>query len=331
MKKFMIFGVLLVLTACRTTHSNQTGSSNETSSSNFTEGYHASNEVISPYEISRNPYKFKGRSGIIDTLRIHYSLGSWGDFEAHSAWNLHCLRFEKMIDEHTAIYSLLAVGGLNGSEVITDGEIAVILPDNDPPKLNRSWQVFVEGTMQAVNGLGNIITLTAVRFEGYSPSSLAEPTRKSSADSYQTPKGPKPATGTPPNSYENPNEIGREVVEHIKRLSDRSAQRNTEQSSNPGEATTGQPSAKGSGNVPSRPSLTKGMISAVHKGQSSTVVQTILGPPVSVTLGAKHIYFYPNLKVVFVDGKVSEIIRSDPPHHDLHNDGTPTVQGTFPY
>jgi hypothetical protein len=97
------------------------------------------------------------------------------------------------------------------------------------------------------------------------------------------------------------------------------------------ETTTGQTSAKGSENVPYVRPPTKGMISAVHKGQSSTVVQTILGPPVSVTLGAKHIYSYPNLKVVFVDGKVSEIIRSGPPHHDLHNEGTPTVQSTFAY
>ncbi|MDR3575468.1 MAG: hypothetical protein P4L50_16530 [Anaerolineaceae bacterium] len=99
----------------------------------------------------------------------------------------------------------------------------------------------------------------------------------------------------------------------------------------PNETNTGQTSAKESENAPYVRPLTEEIISAVHKGQSSTVVQTILGPPVSVTLGAKHIYFYPNLKVVFVDGKVSEIIRSDPPHHDLHNDGTPTVQGTFPY
>jgi len=45
----------------------------------------------------------------------------------------------------------------------------------------------------------------------------------------------------------------------------------------------------------------------VTKDQTSTEVLAILGPPASVTMGAKSVYTYPNLKVVFVDGKVSEI------------------------
>jgi hypothetical protein len=45
----------------------------------------------------------------------------------------------------------------------------------------------------------------------------------------------------------------------------------------------------------------------VTRGQTSTEVLAILGPPASVTMGAKSVYTYPNLKVVFVDGKVSEI------------------------
>ena len=45
----------------------------------------------------------------------------------------------------------------------------------------------------------------------------------------------------------------------------------------------------------------------VAEGQTPDQVIAILGPPVSVTLGAKHVYSYSHLKVVFVDGKVSEI------------------------
>jgi cell division septation protein DedD len=47
--------------------------------------------------------------------------------------------------------------------------------------------------------------------------------------------------------------------------------------------------------------------SMVTKGQTSAEVLAILGTPDSVTMGAKSVYSYPHLKVVFVDGKVSEI------------------------
>ena len=46
---------------------------------------------------------------------------------------------------------------------------------------------------------------------------------------------------------------------------------------------------------------------AISIGQTPTQVEAILGQPTSVTTGAKHFYTYPNLTVVFVDGKVSEI------------------------
>lgn len=45
----------------------------------------------------------------------------------------------------------------------------------------------------------------------------------------------------------------------------------------------------------------------VTKGQTSEEVLAILGPPISVTVGAKRVYSYSHLTVVFVDGKVSEI------------------------
>jgi hypothetical protein len=42
-------------------------------------------------------------------------------------------------------------------------------------------------------------------------------------------------------------------------------------------------------------------------GQTPDEVLAILGPPASVTMGAKSVYSYPHVKVVFADGKVSEI------------------------
>lgn len=48
-------------------------------------------------------------------------------------------------------------------------------------------------------------------------------------------------------------------------------------------------------------------VATVSKGQTPEQVIAILGPPSSVTTGAKRIYNYPHLSVVFADGKVSEI------------------------
>lgn len=46
----------------------------------------------------------------------------------------------------------------------------------------------------------------------------------------------------------------------------------------------------------------------VAKGQSPDQVIAILGQPTSIAdLGPKLIYYYPNLKIVFVNGKVSEV------------------------
>lgn len=47
-------------------------------------------------------------------------------------------------------------------------------------------------------------------------------------------------------------------------------------------------------------------------GQTRAEVEAILGPPISVTTGAQHIYTYPHLTITFVDDKVSEIHRDQP-------------------
>lgn len=46
---------------------------------------------------------------------------------------------------------------------------------------------------------------------------------------------------------------------------------------------------------------------AVAQGQTPDQVLAILGPPISITTGAKHVYTYPQVMIVFTDGKVSEI------------------------
>jgi hypothetical protein len=46
---------------------------------------------------------------------------------------------------------------------------------------------------------------------------------------------------------------------------------------------------------------------AISFGKTTTEVEAILGPPISITTGAKHIYTYQHMTIVFTDGKVSEI------------------------
>jgi hypothetical protein len=48
---------------------------------------------------------------------------------------------------------------------------------------------------------------------------------------------------------------------------------------------------------------------SVSVGQTETEVEAILGPPTSITTGAQHVYNYPHIAVVFIDGTVSEIRR----------------------
>lgn len=54
---------------------------------------------------------------------------------------------------------------------------------------------------------------------------------------------------------------------------------------------------------------TQGQSNKIPAGAPPDEVAAILGPPISVTTGAKHVFHYPHLDVIFVDGKVSEIQR----------------------
>lgn len=124
--------------------------------------YHESNDAIDPYELVKNPYKFKGHSGILDTLDTPVLMDN-GARMTSVAYPGGCLQFKKMLDEHTAIFEMMVY-----QEVLMPaGEIAVILPDSNPPNSLQKWRVLIDGPYEAVNGLGNQITLTAVRFEGY--------------------------------------------------------------------------------------------------------------------------------------------------------------------
>jgi len=143
--------------------------------------YHESDQLLSPYDISKNPYKFKDQSGILDTIHVPLVYNN-GVQMGSVPYPGGALRFNKMIDERTAIYEVM----VGHEDVEPDGEIAVILTNSDQPSSLRPWRVFVEGPMEAVNGFGAAIQVTAIRFEGYYTVPPPEPA--------QAPQGPSPAS-----------------------------------------------------------------------------------------------------------------------------------------
>lgn len=74
------------------------------------------------------------------------------------------------------------------------------------------------------------------------------------------------------------------------------------------EAVIGQALSAGDAAPPAENAKPDPHPSGVAKGQSTDQVVAILGPPRSIAdLGAKLIYYYPSCRIVFVNGKVSEI------------------------
>jgi hypothetical protein len=124
--------------------------------------YHESDEVLYPYDLSKNPYQWKGHSGILDTLHVPMVMEN-GTRMGQVSYPGGCLKFSKMLDEHTAIYDVL----VGNQSVLPEGVLAVIVPNSEPPNSARPWRVLVEGPIDAVNGLGQTITLTSIRFESY--------------------------------------------------------------------------------------------------------------------------------------------------------------------
>lgn len=127
--------------------------------------YQPSDQVFTPFELSRNTYKYKGQSGILDTRTVY-----WGNDEylGGQKWGTPPtggLRLERMIDEHTAIYEILTLQ--RGVGPAPEGEIAVFLPDSNPPDPLRFWRVLVEGVLKGTNSMGATVQVPAVRFEGY--------------------------------------------------------------------------------------------------------------------------------------------------------------------
>lgn len=168
-----------------------------------------STNVLDPNDLVKNPYKLKGRSGILDTVQtpIIAENGARMGFVPYPGG---CMKFSKMLDEHTAVYEVMA---LEDGTIQSEGELAVILKDSNEPASAQPWRVFVDGPMDAVNGLGQTIAVTAVRFEGYyiPPPKPAEaspaPVTTNPDDSTQPPENStpqdQPAPAPPPQPQPN--------------------------------------------------------------------------------------------------------------------------------
>lgn len=141
---------------------HSTGLSAEVMSSQRSANCERPTEVVSPYDLSKNPYRWRGHCDILDTTHVPMVVGN-GLRMGYVSYPGGALSFNKMLDEGTAVYEVMAAG----EEVEPQGEIAVGVTDSNPPDSGRPWRVFVEGPMDAVNGLGTTITLTKVRFDGY--------------------------------------------------------------------------------------------------------------------------------------------------------------------
>lgn len=145
--------------------------------------FQPTHEVLAPVQLSKNAFKWKGQSIILDTIRMPVIMGN-GALMGYLPYPGGNLRFEKMLDEHTATFEVLAS---DGEDVVSQGEIAVITADSNPPDSSKPWQVVVAAPMSGENGMGGPVTISAVRFAGY-----YVPPAKTSEDESTT----KPAAGT---------------------------------------------------------------------------------------------------------------------------------------
>ena len=119
--------------------------------------------------LSKNPFKYKGRSGVLDTSKLPI-LTPDGTLMGYTTLAPYgSLKLDKMLDEHTAIYNIV------NASLEPDGQIAVKLPNSDAPDSGRLWKISVEGQLEGTNAYGASITVSSVRFEGYYSLDLSKP------------------------------------------------------------------------------------------------------------------------------------------------------------
>jgi hypothetical protein len=122
-----------------------------------------SNDVFDPNGLVKNPYQFKGHSGILNTNGTPVLMPNGSPLRG-TLIPFACMKFERMLDEHTAVYEVQAY---EDGVLMPQGELAVSVRDSVAPDPSRRWRILVEGPMEGWNGFGAKITVTAIRFDGY--------------------------------------------------------------------------------------------------------------------------------------------------------------------
>lgn len=159
--------------------------------------------TIHPYELIKNPFLKKNHIVRLDTHSYPILLdGNLLNYQVYTGMpnivskELVGARFERMLDEETALFEVL---GFNRAGVMSNGgtdegmarigELAVLVPTGsaqlDPEEL---WSVEPLGTLKGTNAFGATISVPLVRFDGYwryqqiSPSSAINGTAKIAVD-----------------------------------------------------------------------------------------------------------------------------------------------------
>jgi TonB family protein len=105
-------------------------------------------EVFDVVELSKNPLQWKGHSGVLT--------GSLSE-----------VKFNKMLNEHTALYEIVSPDMTLKTETHV-GEIALLIPDNNPPRdTSKPWRVEVVDPLKVANEIGIETQVTALKFLGY--------------------------------------------------------------------------------------------------------------------------------------------------------------------
>jgi hypothetical protein len=130
--------------------------------------------TLHPYDLLKNPYQAKeklvlldlnSRPVLYDGAVIQYS-GPVNPVIG-ARYGLMALRFERMADEHVALYNIMGIEA-GGSDGDTLGQLAVALPDGTTElRLDRNWMVEPLGPLKGTNYLGADIQIPAVRFWRY--------------------------------------------------------------------------------------------------------------------------------------------------------------------
>lgn len=125
--------------------------------------------TVSAYAIVKNPFQYKNKIVALDPTRkpVLYN-GELIQYSSSSS-PFSALRFNRMIDEKTGLYDIMALDatGSLGDELA--GQLVVFLPAGTAElQMDRLWDIEPLGSFDGTNAFGGSITVPAVKFWRYS-------------------------------------------------------------------------------------------------------------------------------------------------------------------